>query len=139
MAVSLPTQPPIEQPKHWVLVVDDEHTVCQMLTDVFTSLSLDVCAVSEAESALGQVENHSTEPLLVLADVIMPGMDGLTLARKLKGRLKHGKIVLMSGHLADSSWWPTDLRELAFLPKPFDFKALQELVTEAALFYPAKR
>lgn len=44
--------------------------------------------------------------LLVLTDVLMPGMDGLTLARKLQPQLKRGKIALMSGHLSDSSWWP---------------------------------
>lgn len=119
--------------------MDDEESVCQMLTDLFTNLELEVCAASEAEAALHQIEVHPTEPLLVLADVIMPGMDGLTLARKLKGRLKHGKIVLMSGHLADSSWWPTDLRELAFLPKPFDLTELQRLMNEAKHFYSASK
>lgn len=108
-----------------------------MLTDLFTNLELEVCAVSEAEAALRQIETHPTEPLLVLADVIMPGMDGLTLARKLQGQLKHGKIVLMSGHLADSSWWPTDLRELTFVPKPFNINELKRLVGEATLFYSA--
>jgi hypothetical protein len=53
----------------------------------------------------------------------------MTLARKLLTRLTRSKIALMSGHLSDVSWWPADLREVAFLAKPFriaDLTALAE-------------
>ena len=61
----------------------------------------------------------------------MPGMDGLTLARKLIGRLKRSKVVIMSGHLSDVSWWPADLRELVFLAKPFRMSEVSSLIDVA--------
>lgn len=124
---------------HWVLVVDDEAPVRTLLTEALGHFGCEVLAVETAEAGLEIIASRPTEPLLVLTDVVMPGMDGLTLARRLQERLRHGKIVLMSGHLADTSWWPTDLRELAFLPKPFALAGLRLLVEEARLNYPAAR
>jgi FixJ family two-component response regulator len=58
-------------------------------------------------------------------------MDGLTLARKLHARLTRSKIVIMSGHLTDASWWPADLRDLVFIAKPFRMTDLKPLVEAA--------
>jgi FixJ family two-component response regulator len=76
-------------------------------------------------------DGHASEPLLVLTDVLMPGMDGLTLARKLLTRLAQSKIIIISGHLTDISWWPADLRELVFLAKPFRTSEISALVDVA--------
>ena len=110
-----------------------------LLTEALGHFECEVLAAATAEAGLEIIASRPTEPLLVLADVVMPGMDGLTFARRLHERLRHGRIVLMSGHLADTSWWPTDLRELAFLPKPFALASLRLLVEEALLNYPATR
>ncbi len=69
---------------------------------------------------------------MIVLDVLMPGgMDGLALARMLKGRQRRSKIVLISGHLSDASWWPADLRDMAFLEKPFRLARLVELLDAA--------
>jgi two-component system cell cycle sensor histidine kinase/response regulator CckA len=130
---------PSPRPDHWVLVVDDEAPVRMLLSEALSQFDCEVLVAETAEAGLEIIASRPTEPLLVLADVVMPGMDGLTLARRLQEQLRHGRIVLMSGHLADTSWWPTDLRELAFLPKPFALAGLGQLVEEARLNYPAAR
>jgi two-component system cell cycle sensor histidine kinase/response regulator CckA len=120
---------------HWVLIVDDEESMCQMIREMLAEEPVEVVAASDGAAALRLVEERVREPLLVLTDVLMPGIDGLTLARKLAARIRRGKIVVMSGHLSDVSWWPADLRELAFIAKPFRLADLTRFLREARLQY----
>lgn len=132
MPPSPPPQPvPTKLP--WVLVVDDEPSICRLIIDALALEAVEVVAANGGAAALRQVGEHATEPLLVLVDVLMPGMDGLTLARKLSAIIKRGKIVIMSGHLSDVSWWPADLRELTFVAKPFHMAVLAGFLREARL------
>jgi two-component system cell cycle sensor histidine kinase/response regulator CckA len=127
------------QPNHeWVLVVDDDKPMHELIATALGVGGLQVVTAGNGIEAFQALDQHATEPLLVLTDVLMPGMDGLTLARKLKARLKLGKIVVMSGHLADVSWWPSDLREVAFLAKPFRMAELTALVEAARTEFKSK-
>ena len=115
-----------------MLVVDDEAKICEFLSAGLEGEGLEVVSASDGKMALKTVEMRGTEPLIVVVDVLMPGgIDGLTLARRLRDRLKKTKIALMSGHLSDDSWWPADLREIAFLSKPFRLAQVTELVEAA--------
>ena len=118
-------------PCDWLLVVDDDEPIGMLLSAAFTSDTLEVVFAREGRAALQVLAERATEPLLVITDVLMPIMDGLTLARKLCARLRHSKIVVMSGHLTDASCWPADLREITFLTKPFRIAELGELVEAA--------
>ncbi len=138
-ASSAPTHPATATPSHWVLVVDDEDPIRQLITEALKGEGVEVRHATGGEEGLRQIAAAPTEPLLVLADVVMPGMDGLTFARELERRLKHSRVALMSGKLADVSWWPTDLREVSFLPKPIELAALFRLVNEARLYFPGPK
>ena len=120
---------------HWVLVVDDEAGIYRIIAEALAAEKLEVVHAKNAKDALQVVEQRKTEPLLVLLDVLMPGMDGLTLARKLGSRLKHSKIAIMSGHMTDLSWWPDDLREVVFLAKPFRVHDVMSLLDTARSEY----
>ena len=114
--------------RDWILVVDDEQQINAMIVNALSSEQLEVVTAVSAEEAFQALDRHASEPVLVLTDVLMPGMDGLSLARKLITRLTRSKIVVMSGHLTDISWWPADLRELVFLAKPFRISEVSSLV-----------
>jgi two-component system cell cycle sensor histidine kinase/response regulator CckA len=133
---STPASP--SQP-HWVLIVDDEDAMCRMLVEALAAEPVEAVAVHDAAKALQAVEQRRSEPLLVITDILMPGMDGLTLARKLGAKLKRTKIVLMSGHLSEVSWWPADMRECTFVAKPFRMAELAQFLREARLQYDAAR
>jgi CheY-like chemotaxis protein len=50
---------------------------------------------------------HADPPRLVLTDLIMPGMDGVELARRIHADWPHLPIVILTGHSADevrSGW-----------------------------------
>jgi CheY-like chemotaxis protein len=127
--------PPV---RDWVLVVDDDKPMHDLIITALSTDELEVIAAGDGVEAFQALDQHSVEPMLVLTDVLMPGMDGLTLARKLKSRLKLGKIVVMSGHLADVAWWPADLRDVAFLSKPFRMAELTGLVDSARTEFKSK-
>ena len=79
-----------------VLVVDDQPRARKSLRALLATWS-QVGAVREAaggREALAQIE--SMPPDLVVMDVLMPDMDGLTTARQIKARWPGTKIVLLS-------------------------------------------
>jgi putative two-component system response regulator len=65
-----------------VLVVDDDPSALQSLAEALRALDFDVHEASDGPSALKIVE--ATDPDVVLLDVIMPGMDGYEVCRRLK-------------------------------------------------------
>lgn len=138
MSGSFKSNPGLQAERDWVLVVDDDKPMHELIATALSTGGLEVVTAGNGPDAFLAIDAHRAEPLLVLTDVLMPGMDGLTLARKLKARLKLAKIVVMSGHLADVSWWPSDLRDLAFLAKPFRMADLMALIESARTELKAK-
>jgi DNA-binding response OmpR family regulator len=65
-----------------VLVVDDDPSARQSLADALRALDFDVHEAADGPSALRIVE--ATDPDVILLDVIMPGMDGYEVCRRLK-------------------------------------------------------
>jgi two-component system cell cycle sensor histidine kinase/response regulator CckA len=118
-------------PRDWLLVIDDEEPIRTVVAKFLLESGVEVVGAESGAAALQILAGRPVEPVLVLVDVLMPGMDGLTLTRKLRSRLKRSAIVIISGHLTDLSWWPVDLREIAFLPKPFRLAELTAILTAA--------
>ncbi len=115
----------------WILLIDDEVPIRTLMTRFLAETGLEIEEAGNAEQALAALGRRATEPLVAFVDVMMPGTDGLTLARKLRARFKKGSIVVMSGHLSDVSYWPEDLRDVDFMAKPFRLELVLEKVTAA--------
>jgi two-component system, OmpR family, alkaline phosphatase synthesis response regulator PhoP len=65
-----------------VLVVEDDDVTREVLVTILDLEEFDVVSASDGRSALGLVE--STRPDIVLLDVMMPEMDGITVCRQIK-------------------------------------------------------
>lgn len=80
-----------------VLVVDDSISVRKALERILVAHSLTVSAVDSAEHALQALS--SAAPELVIADVVMPGMDGFELCQTIKADDQFSAIpvILISG------------------------------------------
>lgn len=122
------TPPTPNVPRDWVLIVDDDEPIRKVLANFLESTGAEIIGAENAENALQVLSARTSEPLVIFVDVLMPGMDGLTLARKLKAQLKHSTLVIISGHMNNLSWWPMDLREVTFLAKPFRMSEITEIV-----------
>ena len=65
-----------------ILVVDDNPVNLKLAADLLESEGYDVQRAMDAEQAMAAIDK--SRPDLILMDVALPGMDGLTLTRKLK-------------------------------------------------------
>ncbi|MGH8192207.1 MAG: response regulator [Rhodanobacteraceae bacterium] len=111
-----------------LLVVDDEPAITQLLTDVLEYHGHPVMIANDAEAALDILALR--RPEMIMVDLMMPGMDGLSLAMALRHHpaVKHVPLVAMSA--SDSS---LDLAARkgdfdAYLSKPFETETLLNLV-----------
>jgi PAS domain S-box-containing protein len=70
------------------LVVDDNSTSREILTAYLESFTFDVTAAEDAEAAIHILESGQDAPELIVMDWLMPGMNGLEAAQKIKQDLK---------------------------------------------------
>jgi two-component system, cell cycle sensor histidine kinase and response regulator CckA len=103
-----------------VLVVDDEPIICSLVTEVLRRDGHSVFTASTASQALYLFRSHG-EIDLVVSDVLMPEMDGPSLARRLKAERPGLSVLLMSGCCESGQ-----VNSFDFLSKPF---TLTELVS----------
>jgi DNA-binding response OmpR family regulator len=107
-----------------ILVVDDEENHRKTLA---IGLRLDGFEVFEAEDGQRALELLETQQAdVAIVDLMMPGLNGLELARKLRFRCQGLKVILTSAyHLSERQLERADVGAIGFVPKPY---ALQDLV-----------
>jgi serine phosphatase RsbU (regulator of sigma subunit) len=111
-----------------VLIVDDDP---EMLSAVESVLAGDYEVRSVSDPVIAESEASNFRPQLALLDLRMPKLDGFTLLQRLKERMPHLQVILMTGSVYDLD---RDLvravREKAFyfIQKPFDREVLLTLV-----------
>ena len=100
-----------------VLIVEDEFLLRMDAADVIAAAGFEVVEAASADEAIEVLEARH-DVTVVFTDVQMPGsMDGLKLARAVRGRWPPIKIVATSGHVHVRE---TDLPEGGrFLLKPY--------------------
>jgi DNA-binding response OmpR family regulator len=91
---------PIHMEKRRVLIVDDDRSVADTLSVVFSYNGYLARAAYSAEEALAVAPDW--RPDLAILDVELPGMDGIALARVLKATYANLKVALLSGQ--PSAW-----------------------------------
>ncbi|HEV8617157.1 MAG TPA: response regulator [Methylomirabilota bacterium] len=118
-----------------VLIVEDNPVVQEVL-DQFLRPTYHVTVTSNGSQALGALAKHP--PDVMLLDVRIPGVDGLSLLRSLRDMGITIPIFVITGY--DS----TEVAEEAmsngangYLPKPFDLLYLERLIARAVDTNPA--
>jgi DNA-binding NtrC family response regulator len=81
-----------------VLVIDDEDSVIRSLTATLAKLGLKAQVAQSGPEGIECFIRHRNEILLVLADIVMPGMYGTEMAAELRKLDPDVKILLMSGY-----------------------------------------
>jgi CheY-like chemotaxis protein len=109
-----------------ILVVDDEIALLELLEGLLDDLGHQTFSASDGQQALGILEAQHVD--LVISDIMMPVMDGITLLRHMRENedWKDIKIVLMSAAPPKLN----DINPDKFLPKPYDIDEMEALVAK---------
>ena len=115
-----------------ILVVDDEESICWGLKRALTDEGYAVEVAATAEDALAAVERQV--PALVIMDVRLPGMDGLTALRQIRQIAGPVPVVVITafGNLKTAVEAVRD-GAVEYLTKPFDLDRLVSAVHRALL------
>ncbi|GJE52742.1 Sensor histidine kinase RcsC [Methylobacterium tardum] len=81
-----------------VLVVEDNAEVGAFATQALMELGYNAAWVKDARSALAEIEASGQRFEVVFSDVVMPGMNGVDLAREIRRRWPYLPVVLTSGY-----------------------------------------
>jgi two-component system, NtrC family, response regulator GlrR len=120
-----------------LLLVDDDPDLLKLLCMRLSAAGYRVTAVGSAEEALARLE--SFRPHLVVSDVQLPGLDGLSLFNEIHARHPALPVILLTAHGTIPDAVDATARGVyTYLTKPFDGKALLEKIAQAlALSAPA--
>lgn len=101
-----------------ILLVEDLPELRQLVRTILEGYGYKVLEAANAEEALANSERCVGSIHLVLTDVVMPGMGGLELAKRLKLRRPEMKVVFMSGYPASASPGEMQNAGIDYLQKP---------------------
>jgi len=100
-----------------VLVVDDDPEIVALLKEI---LAMDGFMVTTAYGEAALLAAEHERPAVILLDVMMPGMDGMTVARHLHANPTTAMIPIVT--MTAGTQGPQSMARMgaqAFLPKPF--------------------
>lgn len=107
-----------------ILLVDDEADIREVLDITLRDLGYRVLAADNGEKALKIFKTHS--PPIVLTDIKMPNMDGITLLKHIKSENPECEVIMITGH-GDMNLAIKSLKHEAtdFITKPINVDALE--------------
>ncbi len=112
-----------------VLVVDDEASVREITRQTLEAFGYRVLVASDGAEAVAVYATHTTEVALVLTDMMMPVMDGVTMIHVLRRMNPQLRIIAASGLVANSSVARASGAGVRhFLPKPYTAQTLLTLM-----------
>ena len=115
-----------------IWVIDDDRAMRWVLEKTFKEEGFDVTSFEEAQSALDQLPNNA--PDVILTDIRMPGIDGLTFLSKVKTNYPDLPVIIMTAHSdLESAVSSYQTGAFEYLPKPFDIDEALALVNRAIL------
>ncbi len=113
-----------------LLVVDDELLIRDLLYDFFTGQGWSIAVAENGEKALQVMKNRPID--IVLTDVRMPEMDGMTLVGELRQHHPDIPVVIMTGFPSvDSAVGALRSRVFDYIIKPFNINQLYKTLEAA--------
>ena len=110
-----------------ILLVDDDPNLLVLLADQLRADGFEVQTARDGDEALRQLEGGW--PDLLIIDMMMPRMDGLTLAREIKAQADLPIIVLSAIETADSKADLLDEVAEDYITKPYHYPELRARIT----------
>ncbi len=111
--------------KHKILVVDDDPQIFKIIFRLLNSKKYHVTSASNGYDALKKIEEE--KPDLVILDLMMPGMSGLDVSKKIKENFPSQRIMILVLSAKDSQMDRRKCFEMGvddYLTKPFHIASL---------------
>lgn len=108
-----------------LMVVDDEPQIVGVLQELFEDEGYEVIPAENGRHALAKIDE--SPPDVVLADIMMPELDGYSLLQEIRNRELETEVVLMS---AAQRPLRNEAHHINFVAKPFDLDQLVDLISK---------
>jgi len=105
-----------------ILIVDDNQDICDMVQGYLSDEGFEVSAAKDGESMRRIIQRANVD--LVLLDLMLPGEDGLSLARQLRAESQIGIIILTGRAETVDRIIGLEMGADDYLPKPFHLREL---------------
>jgi two-component system response regulator GlrR len=116
--------------KYRILLVDDDSSLLRLLSMRLTAAGYEINAVENGEQALAELPLF--HPHLIITDLQMNGMDGMTLFQKVHNSNPSLPVMVLTAHgTIPDAVEATSRGVFSYLTKPFDSKILLEQVARA--------
>ncbi|MGC8867000.1 MAG: response regulator [Elusimicrobiales bacterium] len=120
-----------EETKPDIVIIDDDPMTGELTKDLLSDEGLSVMLVDDSAKALEIIKE--IKPKLVISDIMMPGIDGMEICKRIKSNpeTKNIKVIIMSG----KSYEKEKQRAMMlgaeyFITKPYDVEKFSKLVKE---------
>ena len=110
-----------------ILDVDDEANHARVMSIGLRIEGFEVETAEDAEGAMKQLGTAEFDVAIV--DLMMPGTNGIQLAREMRARFPETRVVLTSAyHLSERQLLRADCGAAGFVPKPYDLTELAKFL-----------
>lgn len=109
-----------------VLIVDDDPFIAKLFSEHLTGHGYEVLGAGNGEAGLDSV--FQNEPDIILLDIMMPVMDGLTMLEELRKTSQVPVIIMSAFGSPENVEKARSLGIECFLTKPFDLEVLVEML-----------
>ena len=119
---------PVKDGPSKVLIVDDDAPILRALQARLKHAGYDVTTARDGTTAL--ISASDPKPKVAVLDINMPGLDGFSVAQKLRDALPDIGLIFLTASKAPDVRSRADAFGAAFIEKPFDSKHLMEKICE---------
>lgn len=114
-----------------ILLIDDEQAVRKVAGEILRKIRFDVLAADSGEEALQLFREHRKNIVLVILDIVMPGMGGSEVFQELRGLDSKVKVLLCSGYsIQGEADRLIGMGASGFIQKPFSLHGLSQSIDD---------
>ncbi|MBE6148744.1 MAG: sporulation transcription factor Spo0A [Firmicutes bacterium] len=114
------------------IIIDDDVVVNNLMSHFNANSSIKVVATfTNGEDALNYLSNNSSSVDLILMDILIPGLDGMSLLEELKNKGINKKIIVLSSYKDENIIRAcSDYNVSYYIIKPFSILSLEKRITD---------
>lgn len=127
------------QSQKQVWVIDDDSAIRWVLEKALTQAGFNCTCFENGKIALTTLENSPQKPAVLISDIKMPGIDGLTLLNYIKEHYPALPVIIITAHSdLDAAVNAYQKGAFDYIPKPFDVDEVVRLIQRAISHHQEK-